>query len=85
MDLMLDVAVDLDFSGRLKDEEEFEEIVQRGIFDESLGQRVRDEARVVIDRVASVQPPFSEPWSPWRPDSTWKIPVLIDGWDSPSS
>jgi protein associated with RNAse G/E len=81
MDLMLDLVVEPDFAWRLKDEEEFNEVVRRGIFDHEIGQRVREEARDVIEQIETNEAPFNEPWPSWRPDSTWTIPTLIDGWD----
>ena len=81
MDLMLDIVVEPDFSWRLKDEGEFEEVVRRGIFDEELGHRVREEARDAIESIEMKQGPFAEPWPAWIADPTWPIPSLVDGWD----
>jgi protein associated with RNAse G/E len=81
MDLMLDIVVEPDLSWRLKDEEEFEEVVRRGIFDDPLGQRVRDEAGDVINSIENKQGPFGEAWPTWTADRTWPIPTLVDGWD----
>jgi hypothetical protein len=81
MDLMLDIVVDPDLSWRLKDEEEFEEVVRRGIFDEQLAQRVRDEVEDVIRSIESEQGPFGEPWPTWTANPNWPIPSLLDGWD----
>jgi protein associated with RNAse G/E len=81
MDLMLDIVVDPDLSWRLKDEEEFEEVVRRGIFDEQLAQRVRDEVEDVIRSIESKQGPFGEPWPTWTANPNWPIPSLLDGWD----
>jgi hypothetical protein len=84
MDLMLDVVAAPDLSGwRWKDEDEFDEIVDRGIFDQATAARVRDEAATVIKRIEKAEPPFSEPWSTWTPNPTWRIPTLLDGWDDP--
>jgi hypothetical protein len=81
MDLMLDIVVDPDLSWRLKDEEEFEEVVRRGIFDEQLAQRVRDEVEDVIRSIESEQGPFGEPWPTWTANPNWPIPSLLDGLD----
>lgn len=45
MDLMLDVVAEPDLSWRWKDREEFEQIVECGIFEPQLGARVMAEAR----------------------------------------
>jgi hypothetical protein len=81
MDLMLDVVVEPDLSWRWKDRDEFEEIVQRGIFAPDLAEQVMAEALAVIDDVERGRPPFDGDWPLWRPDATWGLPSLIDGWD----
>jgi protein associated with RNAse G/E len=85
MDLMLDVVVEPDLTWRWKDKEEFEEIVERGIFDEALGRRIRDEADAVIESIESERSVFSESWPSWRPDPTWELPVLSSGWNTPAT
>jgi hypothetical protein len=81
MDLMLDIVVEPDFSWRLKDEEEFEEVVRLGIFDDQLGERVRDESRKVMNSIEMRERPFSDPWPTWEADPTWLVPSLVGGWD----
>jgi hypothetical protein len=81
MDLMLDIVVEPDLSWRLKDEEEFEEIVRRGIFDHQLANRVRDEVRDVTQLIENKQGPFGEPWPEWSPNPKWTTPALTKGWD----
>ena len=60
MDLMLDVVVEPDLSWRWKDREEFDEIVERGIFDPGLGERVRATALSVIDDIEQGRAPFCD-------------------------
>lgn len=81
MDLMLDVVVEPDRTWRWKDDDEFDEILERGIFDAATGARVRQEAHDAIRRVEAGDAPFREPWPSWRPDAGWSLPVLPDGWD----
>jgi hypothetical protein len=83
MDLMLDVIVDHDRRWRWKDEDELETFVEHGVFDVALAGRARDEGRRVIERVRRNEPPFSEPWHDWRPDSSWPIPSLPERWEVP--
>jgi len=81
MDLMLDVIAEPDLSWRWKDRDEFDEIVQRGIFEPELRDRVLAEA---IDTIADIErrrTPFDEPWPSWRPDPTWRTPALPAGWN----
>lgn len=76
MDLMLDVVADPDLSWRWKDDDEFDEIAERGIFEPELVARVRAEAERVIGRIEGREPPFDEPWPSWRPDPRWSAPRL---------
>lgn len=82
MDLMLDVIVDPDRSWRWKDEDELETFVARGVFDRSLAERVRAEGVEVARRAQADEPPFCEPWAEWRPDPSWDLPELPEGWDT---
>lgn len=81
MDLMLDVVVEPDRAWRWKDDDEFDEILERGIFDPDTGSRVRREAADVIRRLEAGDPVFREPWPSWSPDPAWRRPVLPAGWD----
>jgi protein associated with RNAse G/E len=81
MDLMLDVVVEPDRTWRWKDDDEFDEIVDRGIFAPATAARVRREAEDVIGRIERAEPPFSEPWPAWTPDPSWAPPTLPAGWD----
>lgn len=84
MDLALDVVATPDRVWSWKDDDEFEQILQRGIFAPDLGERVRSEALEVIDRLERNEPPFGEGWDRWRPDPAWPVPALPAGWDEPS-
>lgn len=81
MDLMLDVVVEPDHTWRWKDDDEFDEIVDRAIFAPATAARVRREAKDVIGRLERAEPPFSEPWPSWTPDPSWAPPTLPPGWD----
>ena len=81
MDLMLDVVAEPDRTWAWKDEDEFEQILERGIFDAATGEAVRAEARRVIDRLERGSAPFDEGWPQWRPDPSWPTPALPAGWD----
>jgi catechol 2,3-dioxygenase-like lactoylglutathione lyase family enzyme len=63
------------------DSEKFAEIVRRGTFDHSTGERVLHEAHAVIEQIERWDPPFSEPWPDWSPDMRWPVPGLVEGWD----
>lgn len=84
MDLMLDVVVEPDLTWRWKDDDQFEEILRRSVFDDITGARVRREANDVIRRVEQRAEPFDQDWPAWRPDSSWPLPTLPEGWDDPT-
>jgi hypothetical protein len=81
MDLMLDIVVQPDLSWHIKDEDEFEAMLSRGLIDKGTAQRVRAEAHSVIRRIEARVAPFCDPWPEWRPDPTWPIPALPGGWE----
>jgi hypothetical protein len=84
MDLILDAIVDPDGSWRWKDEDELEAAVARGVFDERLTGRIRNEALQVIRSAHANHPPFDEPWPAWRPPPSWRIPELPPAWNERS-
>lgn len=81
MDLMLDLVVGQDMTWRWKDEDEFETLVSHGLIDGEEAARVRQEAASVIKQIEANKAPFSEPWHDWRPDPSWPLPELPEGWD----
>jgi hypothetical protein len=83
IDLHLDVVVDPDRTWRWKDEDEFEELLEREILDPALGETLRAEARRVIDTLQAGGPPFDTDWHSWQAPTEWPIPTLPAGWDTP--
>lgn len=81
MDLVLDLIVDPDRTHRWKDEDELETWIARGVCTRELAARLRDEGLEVARRAERDEPPFSEPWHDWRPDPSWELPQLPEGWD----
>lgn len=80
MDMLLDVVVEPDLTWRWKDEDEFVDLLDRGLVDAAVGERVRREGEIVIGRVERREAPFSEPWPEWRPDPAWPRPELPADW-----
>ncbi len=81
MDLMLDVLVDPDRSWSWKDEDDFEMLITRNLLEARAVASVRDEAAMVIGRIERGDPPFDGAWLGWRPEGTWPLPQLPEGWD----
>jgi Protein of unknown function (DUF402) len=80
MDLALDVIIELDRSWRWKDEDELDLFVKRGVFGEEVATRIRDEGMRVAERAERNEWPFDAPWPDWRPDRSWRLPQLPEGW-----
>jgi Protein of unknown function (DUF402) len=83
MDWALDLIIDPDGSWRLKDEDELETFVRRGVIDAAHADELREEALAVAGRAERGEPPFCDPWHEWRPDPDWTLPELPSGWDRP--
>lgn len=82
-DHLLDVVIPADRSSwRWKDEDELAEAVHRGLFTPQEAASFRHWGERAVEHVLLGQPPFDRDWSSWRPDPSWGIPVLPDGWDS---
>ncbi len=82
MDLALDVIIESDGSGwRWKDEDELATFVERGVFDEALAAKLREEGLRIVGRAEQNEPPFDEGWPAWRPDPSWPLPELPEAWD----
>jgi protein associated with RNAse G/E len=79
MDLMLDLVVEPDRTWRWKDQHEFDECVDRGLFDPDTANRTRRAAHQVIADIEAGAEPFTEPWTRWSPPST-PVPVLPATW-----
>lgn len=79
---LLDVVIPPDRSSwAWKDEEELEEAVRRGLFTSAEAAWFRHWGERAVEHVLLGQPPFDRDWSTWRPDPSWEVPVLPDGWD----
>jgi hypothetical protein len=72
-DEKLDLIVRPDGSYRWKDEDELEQAAELGLLDP-------DEVRAEAARVLR-EWPFPTGFEDWRPDPSWPVPGLPDGWD----
>ncbi len=79
-DLALDIVVRPDMSWSWKDKDEFELLASRGLISVDHVSAVRAEAARMVRRIESVRPPFCDGWEHWRPDPSWPIPQLPNGW-----
>jgi predicted RNA-binding protein associated with RNAse of E/G family len=86
VDHCLDLVVSADRSSwRWKDEDELDEAIERGIFSPRDAKEFRAEGERVLRQLMDGEPPFDRDWAEWRPDPSWGIPGLPDGWERLSS
>jgi len=81
LDHELDVIVELDGSWRWKDEDDLAESIRRGVIPAEDEPRMRDDGERAVRRILDREPPFDRDWTSWRPDPSWPVPVLPEGWD----
>jgi hypothetical protein len=82
VDHLLDVLISPDRSEwSWKDEDELAEAVSRGIYTDDDARAFREAAERGRRRVVDRMPPFDRDWSDWRPDPSWPLPELPEGWD----
>jgi len=81
-DMFLDVVIKPDReSWWLKDEDEFEDAISAGIFDQESAAEVRKAAKTGLKTILGNRPPFDTVWADWRPDPNWVIPQIPTDWD----
>jgi uncharacterized protein len=81
LDQFLDAIVKPDLSSWCwKDEDELAEAVELGLISKQRAAALYAEGEKVANWIQSGNSPFNG-WENWRPDPSWQIPVLLDGWD----
>lgn len=82
LDHDLDVVVTPDRSAwEWKDQADVDLGVERGLYSPGDAVAFRREAERGLRRVRDREPPFDREWRDWRPDPSWPIPELPEGWD----
>jgi predicted RNA-binding protein associated with RNAse of E/G family len=80
---ILDATIPADRSGwSWKDEDELAEAVLRGLFTRDDVERFRHWGERAVEHVLLREPPFDRDWATWRPDPSWTLPALPDGWET---
>ena len=83
MDQALDVVISPDkIRWRWKDEEEFAEMCQLGLFSADEARAIRAEGESVIQLAMNNLPPFSDAWEKWKPPKDWRIPEFPAEWET---
>jgi hypothetical protein len=75
-DRVLDVWVEPGGSWQWKDEDELEQAIALGVFDDDGAAHVRR-----VGEAAIAAHPWPTGWEDWRPDPAWPVPQLPEGWD----
>ena len=78
LDQHLDVVVAPDRSWRWKDEDELAEAVGYGEYSDDEAAAIRAEGERVVARLPALLPTG---WEDFRPDPSWSVPRLPEGWD----
>lgn len=75
-DWALDIVVEPDGTWHWKDEDEFEEAIELGVFEDiAAAEAVRTEGERVV-----AEKPWPTGWEEWRPPATWAPLALPDDW-----
>jgi hypothetical protein len=78
----LDVVVKPDLSEwHWKDEDELEWAVENGIFTRAEADELYAEGERAVERLRTERDRFDR-WREWRPDPSWPLARLPDGWDA---
>jgi hypothetical protein len=83
-DWTLDVWVEPDRAWEWKDEHELPVAVETGFLTQDEADAARSEGERVIGMIERWEGPFADGWEHWRPDPSWPVPELPDGWDRES-
>ena len=79
----LDIVVTPDLSSwRWKDDRELEWEVERGMFTRAEADELYREGERAVARLREERDRF-ERWIEWRPDPSWPLATLPEGWDGP--
>jgi hypothetical protein len=83
MDHLLDIVISPDRSKwRWKDEDEFREAVEIGLYSKEEARAIRAEGERVIKLMEANQSPFCDGWERWSPPPEWQNPVFPANWDA---
>jgi hypothetical protein len=81
-DHALDIVAWPDLRWEWKDLDEFQQLVETGVFTAPFAGAVRAEADRVIDAIERRAGVFADEWPAWRPPPGWTVPTLPPGWNA---
>jgi len=79
-DLELDLVIEPDGSWSLKDDEQLESWIERGRWTEDEVLAIRAEGDRVAAELDAGRRWWSDDWASWKPDPSWPLPELPEGW-----
>jgi predicted RNA-binding protein associated with RNAse of E/G family len=80
-DQILDIIAEPDLkTWHWKDEDEFQEAQDLGLISAQEAKLLRTEGEKALKLLQSGKSIFND-WEHWKPDPSWKVPVLSDNWD----
>jgi predicted RNA-binding protein associated with RNAse of E/G family len=80
-DHILDVIIEPNLKDwRWDDEDELSEVVELGLISPEKAKALYAKGEEVRDLLMSGKSIFNG-WNHWKPDPSWQVPVLPDGWD----
>jgi predicted RNA-binding protein associated with RNAse of E/G family len=80
-DQILDMIIDPNLKDwRWDDEDELSEVVELGLISPEKAKALYAKGEEVRDLLMSGKSIFNG-WGYWKPDPSWQVPVLPDGWD----
>jgi len=81
IDQILDVIIQSNLKDwRWDDEDELKEAIEAGIISPEKARLLYAKGEKVRDMIMSGRSIFNG-WEHWKPDPSWQVPVLPDGWD----
>lgn len=79
-DLVLDAVIEPDRSWQWKDEDELQWSGDNGLLAPYDPEFVRDHGDRAVMILLDEDPLLDDEWMAWRPDPSWSIPEVPDGW-----
>ena len=82
MDQLLDIVIEPDLSSwHWKDEDEFADTINHGVYSLAEAQAIREEGERVIKTMQDANSLLIQGWEKWRPPTDWQIPEFPAKWD----
>jgi predicted RNA-binding protein associated with RNAse of E/G family len=81
-DHTLDVEVTPELEWRWRDEDELADHIAHGFYTPALAAAARAEGEQVLESLLRGEHACTRGWPEWRPAADWRVPDLVNGWDT---